>query len=80
MLYSLQMEEQFTCLANYSYQSRDYSVLTNDTWNYALIIGDVNNIDGSVVFNQFELQPKALIFFFCTSNTHFFLFRIFGEI
>jgi len=52
LLYSLKMGEQFTVLASYAYESKDYAIHNTTAWNYGVQIADLNNPDTSFQFSS----------------------------
>jgi hypothetical protein len=52
LLYSLKMGEQFTVLATYAYESKDYAIHNTTAWNYGVQITDLNNPDSSFEYTQ----------------------------
>eukprot|EP01116_Phalansterium_solitarium_P013518 TRINITY_DN30900_c0_g1_i1.p1 TRINITY_DN30900_c0_g1~~TRINITY_DN30900_c0_g1_i1.p1 ORF type:complete len:747 (-),score=282.91 TRINITY_DN30900_c0_g1_i1:136-2376(-) len=52
LLYGLSIGENFTTLATYAFESRDYSVQPTTNWNVALVIADLANPQQSLTFKR----------------------------
>jgi DUF1680 family protein len=58
LVYALYMNEQFNVIRSYQFQSKDYSVMTNSQWNYALVV-DPNNPGKSLTFERLSGPPAV---------------------
>ena len=45
LLYGLHMDEDFKVLNSYAFDSKDYQVTTNSSWNYALYLRSNETVD-----------------------------------
>ncbi|ETO08962.1 hypothetical protein RFI_28423 [Reticulomyxa filosa] len=76
ILFSKPNGELFTVVGVYPYQSRDYEIRPTDTWNFALVLNDLNDLskDLTIKFSHYNFMQNTTLAPFNRTNIPVFVY------